>query len=92
MDVDFVHKECQKGKGKGNDTGKGKPKGNSKGKGKQNEKGKSCGKGKSNQENFQGTCWNCGKDRTQVERMLGGKAVKPRNKRTMSVRRRELVT
>ena len=56
-----VHKEGQKGKGKGNDKGKGKPKGNSKGTGKQNEKGKSSGKGKLNQEKFQGTCRNCGK-------------------------------
>ena len=60
-DVDFVHKEGQKGKGEGNDKGKGKPKGKSKGKDKQNEKGKSVGKGKSNQEKFQGTCGNCGK-------------------------------
>ena len=61
MDVDVVHKEGQKGKGKGNDKGKGKPKGKSKGKGKQNEKGKSFGKGKSNQEKIQGVCRNCGK-------------------------------
>ena len=61
MDVDFVHKEGQKGKGKGNDKGKGKPKGKSKGKDKQNEKGKSSWKGQSNQEKFQGTCRNCGK-------------------------------
>ena len=61
MDVDFVHMEGQKGKGKGNDKGKGKPKGKSKGKGKQNEKGKSFEKGKSNQEQFQGTCRYCGK-------------------------------
>ena len=60
MDVDFVHKEGQKGKGKGNDNGKGKSKGKSTGNGKQNEKGKSSGKGKSNQEQFQGTCRNCG--------------------------------
>ena len=39
MDVDFVHKEGQKGKEKGNDKGKGKHKGKSNGKGKQNEKG-----------------------------------------------------
>ena len=55
MDVDFVHKESQKGKRKGNDKGKGK--------GKQNEKGKSSGKGKSNQEKFQGSCRNCGNTR-----------------------------
>ena len=61
MDVDFVHKEGQKGKRKGDDKGKGKPKGKSKGKDKQNEKGKSSGKGKSNQEKFQGTYRNCGK-------------------------------
>ena len=61
MDVDFVHKEGQKGKEEGNDKGKGKPKGKSKGKGKQNEKGKSSGKGTPNQEKFQGTCRNCGK-------------------------------
>ena len=61
MDVDFVHKESQKGKRKGNDKGKGKSKGKSKGKGKQNEKRQSSGKGKSNQEKFQGTCRNCGK-------------------------------
>ena len=47
MDVDFVHKEGQKGK--------------SKGKGKQNEKGKSTVKGQSDQEKFQGTRKNCGK-------------------------------
>ena len=64
-DVDFVHKEGQKGKGKGNDKGKGKSKGKSKGKGKQNEKGKSSEKGKSNQEKFQGTCRNCGKTRNK---------------------------
>ena len=37
MDVDFLHKECQKSKGKGNDKGKEKSNGKSKGKGKQNE-------------------------------------------------------
>ena len=61
MDADFVHKEGQKGKEKGNDKGKGKPKGKSKGKGKQNEKGKSSRKDKSNQEKIQGICRNCGK-------------------------------
>ena len=61
MDVDFVHKEGQRGKEEGNDKGKGKPKGKSKGKGKQNEKGTSSGKGTSNQKKFQGTCRNCGK-------------------------------
>ena len=45
MDVDFVQKEGQKGKGNGNDKGKGK--------GKQNEKGKSSGKAKPNQEKIQ---------------------------------------
>ena len=63
MDVDFVHKDGQKGKGKGNDKGKGKPKGKSKGKGKQHEKGKSSGKSKPNQEKSQGTRRNCGKTR-----------------------------
>ena len=61
MDVDFVHKESPKDKGKGNDKGKGKSKGKSKGKGKHIEKGKSSGKGKSSQETFRGTCRNCGK-------------------------------
>ena len=43
MDVDLVHEESQKSKGKGNDKGKGESKGKSKGKGKQHEKGKSSG-------------------------------------------------
>ena len=61
MDVDLVHKESAKSKGKGKDKGKGKPKGKSKGQGKNNEKGKSAGKGKSGQGTFRGTCRNCGK-------------------------------
>ena len=82
MDVDFVHKEGQKGKGKGNDKGKGKHKGKSKGKGKQNERGKSSGKGKSNQEKFQGTCRNCGKTRHKWSECWakgGGAAKQPNN-------------
>ena len=77
MDVDFVHKEGRKGK--------------SKGKGKQNEKGKSSGKGRSNQEKIQSTCRNCGKTRHKWSECWR-KAVEPRNERTMSVRRRKLVT
>ena len=80
MDVDVVHKEGQKGKGK--------PKGKSKGKGKQNEKGKSFGKGKSNQEKIQGVCRNCGKTGHKWSECCR-KAVEPR---TMSVRLRKLVT
>ena len=81
MDVDFVHKEGQKGKGKGNDKAKGKHKGKSKGKGKQNEKGKSSGKGKSNEEKFQGTCRNCGKTRHKWSECWakGGGAAKQAN-------------
>ena len=71
LDVDFVHKEGQKGKGKGNDNGKGKPEGKSKGKGKQNEKGKSSGKGSSNQKKNPRYLQELWQDRTQVERMLG---------------------
>ena len=67
MDVDFVHKEGQKGK--------------SKRKGKQYEKGKSSGKGKSNQEKFQGTCKNCGKTGHQWSECWakGGGAAKQAN-------------
>ena len=80
-DVDFVHKEGQKGKGKGNDKGKRKHKSKSKGKGKQNEKRKSSGKSKSNQEQFQGTCRNCGKTRHKWSECWakGGGAAKQAN-------------
>ena len=91
MDVDFVHKEGQKGKGKGNDKGKGKPQSKSKGKGKQNEKGKSSGKGKSNQENASVPAGTVARQDTSGAN-VGRKAVEPRNRRTMSVRRRKLVT
>ena len=65
MDVDLVHRETIKSKGKGKDQGKGKPKGKGKGqgkgKGKNNDQGKSARKGMSSQETFRGTCRNCGK-------------------------------
>ena len=67
-----VHKEGEKGKGKGNVKGKGKPKGKSKGKGKQNEKGTSSGKRRVQSRKVSKVgvqeLW---QDRTQVERMLG---------------------
>ena len=91
LDVDFVHKEGQTGKVKGNDKGKGKHKGKSKGKGKQNEKGKSSWKGKSNQEKCQVPAGTVARQDTNGAN-VGRKAVEPRNKRTMSVRRRKLVT
>ena len=62
MDVDFVHKEGQKGKGTGHDKVKGKP------------KGKSKGKGKQNQETFQGT-W---QDQDTSGANVGRKAVELR--------------
>ena len=91
MDFDFVHKEGQKGKGKGNDKGKEKPKGKSKRKGKQNEKGKSSGKGKSNQENSKVLAGIVTRQDTNGAN-VGRNAVGPRNKRTKLVRRRKLVT
>ena len=91
MHVDFVHKEGQKGKEKGNDKDKGKHKGKSKGKGKQNEKGKSSGKGSRIKNNSRVPAGTVARQDTSGAN-VGRKAVGPRNKRTMSVRRRKLVT
>ena len=87
VDVDFV----QKGKGKGNDKGKGKPKGKSKGKGKQNEKERVLGKASRNKKNSRVPAGTVARQDTSGAN-VGRKAVEPRNKRTMSVSLRKLVT
>ena len=77
LDVGFAHKESPKGKGKG--------------KGKHNGKGKSSGKAsrvKKRSEEHAETVARQDTDGANV----GRKAAEPRNKRTMSVRRRKLVT
>ena len=61
MDVDFVHKESHKGKGKEK----------SKGKGKQNEKGKSSGKKQVEPRKVPRYMEKLWQEKTQVERMLG---------------------
>ena len=89
--ISFTRK-ARKGKEKCNDKGKGKPKGKSKGKGKQNEKGKSIWERQVKSRKIPRYLQELWQDRTQVERTLGEKRGGPRNKRTMSVRRRKLVT
>ena len=76
VDVDFVHKESPKGKGKGNDTGKGKSKGKGGGKGKHTEKGKSSGKGRSSQETARrdtkwSECWAKGGGAAKQAKSIG---------------------
>ena len=78
-------------KAKGNDKGKGKPKGKSKGKGKQNEKGKSSGKGSRIKKSSKVHAGTVARQDTSGAN-VGRTAVEQRNKRTMSVRRRKLVT
>ena len=91
MDVDFVHKEGQNVKVNRNGKSKGKPRGKSKRNGKQNEKGRSSEKSKSNQEKSRVPAETVARQDTSGAN-VGRKAVEPRNKRTMSVRRRKLVT
>ena len=77
MDVDFVHKEGQKGKEKGNDKGKGKP--------------ESIGKDSRIKKSSKAHAGIVARQDTSGAN-VGRKAVERRNKRTMSVRRRKLVT
>ena len=92
VDVDFVHKDSPKGKGKGNDKGKGKPKGKGKQKRQTQRVRKECRKMQVESRNVPRTQKQLWQDGTQMERMLGEMRRTRENKRTVSARRRKLVT